>query len=321
MTKFIHTTGALFCAASFFPPQVAIAEQSKFQVEVLDTLILAEPRIDDLKLSELSGLAYDQQGGVLFAVSDKGRLFSFTLDLTGDRIAALTPLSGHRLVDPNGARMSDFGFDAEDMALDEDGTLVIVSEQGPRISRFSRQGVWIEDLIVPEALRDGAAQRSEKDGLESLALHHTLGLLSAPEEPLTSMERTTQTIYAATGESFAYDTTEIGTTSIKAMDALSDGRLMILERDIADDGTSLIPWLRLFNPDGCEEGRLCDTQVAKIDIPEISDADFEGLAQLTDDFFLTVSDDKIGNDHRSVFGLLRVTGIASLQFGNDSEAD
>ncbi|WP_289041245.1 esterase-like activity of phytase family protein [uncultured Aliiroseovarius sp.] len=312
MVKTTHITAALLCAASLLSPQIATAEQPGLMVEVLDTLTLAEPRIDDLKISELSGLAYDQDEDALFAISDKGRLFRFAIDLTGDRIAALTPLSGHRLLDPNGARMSDQGFNAEDIALDQDGTLAIVSEDGPRIARFSLQGEWIEDLTVPEALRDPAAQRSEKDGLESLALHPTFGLLTAPEEPLEDEKRTTQTIHAATGESFAYDTTGIGTTSIKAMGVISDGRLMILERDVAADSDRLIPWLRLLDPADCKDGGLCPTQVAKIEIPGISDADFEGLTQLTDDLFLIVSDDKIDGDHRSVFGLLRITGAATL---------
>lgn len=132
------------------------------------------------------------------------------------------------------------------------------------------------------------------------------------------MERTTQTIYAATGESFAYDTTQTGTTSIKAMSALPDDRLLVLERDVATDGVSLIPWVRMLDPAACDKDRLCDTLVAKVEIPEISDADFEGLAQLTDDLFLIVSDDKIGNDHRSVFGLLRITATQTDQPSGDT---
>lgn len=310
MTLLSQILGTLLFAASLFlPMKTAMAEQSSLQVDVLDTLVLDAPRVDGLKISELSGLAYDHMQDVLFAVSDKGRLFSFKLDLTGDNIAVLLPLAGHRLVDPNGARMIDQGFNAEDIALYEDGTLAIVSETGPQIARFSRQGVWIENVNVPAALRDPAAQRSKKDGLESLALHPTLGLLSAPEEPLEHRERRTQTIYAATGQSFSYDTAEIGTTSIKAMDALPDGRLIVLERDVAADGVSLVPWLRLLNPGDCTKGLLCKTQVAKVEIPKISDADFEGLARLTDELFLIVSDDKIDGEQRSVFGLLRVRAM------------
>ncbi|WP_415184401.1 esterase-like activity of phytase family protein [Phaeovulum sp.] len=296
----------ILCGAALFAPQLALAQTAPLQIEVLDTLVLGEPRVDGLKIAELSGLAYDQQNKLLYAVSDKGRIFSFSLDLTGDRIAGLTPLSGHQLRDSSGNEIRYSGFNAEGIALADDGTLSIVSEHGPRIARFSADGTWLADLAVPAAVSDPAAQRSEKDGLESLAHHPELGLMTAPEEPLAAQPRTTQTIHAASGEEFSYDTAEIGTTSIKSLEALPDGRLMILERDVAATDGSLIPWLRVLDPANCTAGQLCTTQVARIDLPNISDADFEGLAQLSDDLFLIVSDDKIGKDHRSVFALLRV---------------
>lgn len=306
MLKSSHFYSTLFCAAALFAPQSTIAQPPSLQVEVLDVTTMGEPRIDDLKIIELSGLAHDRESGLLYAVSDKSRLFSFDLDLTGDRIAALIPLSGHDLVDADGVRMRDADFNAEGMALAEDGTLAIISEDGPRIARFSRTGAWLEDLVVPLALRDPAAQRSKKDGPESLARHPRFDLLTAPEEPLEAEIRTTHTIYSSTGDNFAYDTAEIGTTSIKAMETLPDGRLLIIERDVSGSDDSLITWLRLIDPAACDPDALCATDVARIKIPGISDADFEGLAQLSDDLFMIVSDDKFGKDHRSVFGLLRV---------------
>lgn len=303
--------GVLNCALVLFAALPVHAEQSRLQVEVLDTLILGELRVDGLKIAELSGLAYDRQGLRLYAVSDKGRLFSFALDLSGDRIAALEPISGHNLTDTSGARIR--GFNAEGIAMAEDATLAIVSEKGPRIARFSMSGKWLEDLVVPAALIDPAAQRSEKDGLESLVRHPQLGLLTAPEEPLAAQPRTTHTIYSQTGKTLAYDTTEIGTTTIKALEALPDGGLMILERDVSAADGRLIPWLRILYPASCESGLLCATQVARIEVPGVSDADFEGLAYLSENRFLIVSDDKIGKDHRSVFVLLRVTTSLPLE--------
>lgn len=285
------------------------AASSPFQVEVLDTLDLGKLKIDDLKVLELSGLAYDQQNKRLHAVSDKGRLFSFTLDVSGNKIAKLEPVSGHTLVDAKGAAMRDQGFNAEDIALDKDGTFVIVSEAGPRISRFDASGKWQEDLTVPVALRDPAAQRSDKDGLESVALHPKLGLLTAPEEPLAGQTRTTHTLYADDGKTLAYDTAAIGSTSIKAMTVLPDGRLMLLERDRAPD-RSLITWLRTLDPADCKTDKLCPTQVAKVEVPGIKDADFEGIADLSNGLFMLVSDDKIDKERRSIFALLKVSPSA-----------
>lgn len=306
MNKLKRFTGVLGCAVALVGFSVAQAAPAPFQVEVLDTLQLGKAKTGDLKILELSGLAYDQASKHLHAVSDKGRLFSFKLDVSNNKIAKLEPVSGHTLVDAKGAAMRDQGFNAEDIALDTDGTFVIVSETGPRIARFNASGIWQEDLTVPAALRDPAAQRSEKDGLESVALHPELGLLTAPEEPLTGQTRTTHTLYAADGKMLAYDTTEIGSTSIKAMTVLQDGRLMLLERDRASD-RSLITWLRTLDPAQCKADALCPTEVAKVEVPAITDANFEGIADLSNGLFMIVSDDKIDQERRSIFALLKVS--------------
>lgn len=307
MTKSIRFTWWLGCAVALLASSALQAGQPSMHVEVLDTLIIEEPKIDDLKIVELSGLTYDKQSKQLFAVSDKGRLFHFSIDVTGDKIVSLQAEFGYKLVDEQQQSMrKKHGFNAEGIELGKDGTLAIVSEEGPRISRFSLAGEWLEDLETPVELLDTAAQRSEKDGLESLTWHPTLGWLTAPEKPLTAMKRSIHTIYATKGDNISYGTSDIGSTNIKAMTSLPDGRLMIVERDVAADG-SLVTWLRRLDPADCVAGELCATQVAPIVVPGINDADYEGIADLSDGLFLIVSDDKINKVHRSVFALLRVT--------------
>lgn len=307
MTKSIRFTWWLSCAATMLVAPLLQAAQPSMHVEVLDTLIFEEPRVDDLKIVELSGLTYDKQSKQLFAVSDKGRLFRFSIDVTGDKIVSLQPESGHKLVDDRDRSMrKQHDFNAEGIELGKNDTLAIVSEVGPRISRFSLAGVWLEDLETPVELIDPTAQRSERDGLESLARHPTLGWLTAPEKPLAALQRTTHTLYATNGDNISYDTSDIGSTNIKAMTALADGRLMIVEREVAADD-SLVIWLRTLDPARCIQGELCATQVAQVAVPGIDDADYEGIANLSDGLFLIVSDDKINKVYRSVFALLRVT--------------
>lgn len=307
MTKSIRFICWLGCAVALFVSSALQAAQPSMHVEVLDTLIFEEPRVDDLKIVELSGLTYDKKSKKLYAVSDKGRLFHFSIDVTDDKIVSLQPESGHKLIDDQQQSMrKKHDFNAEGIELGKDGTLAIVSEVGPRISRFSLAGEWLEDLEIPEELLDTAAQRSEKDGLESLTWHPALGWLTAPEKPLTAMKRSIHTIYATNGNNISYDSSDIGSTNIKAMTSLPDGRLMIVERDVAADG-SLVTWLRTLDPAVCIEGELCATQVVQVEVPTINDADYEGIADLSDGLFLIVSDDKINKVHRSVFALLKVT--------------
>ena len=298
---------ATTCAAAMFCPQLATADAPAFTVKVLDTLILGETKTAGLKINELSGLAYDAQSGRVYAVSDQGRLFIFALDLIDDRIAGLKPVSGFDLVDSDGRNMADQGFNAEGLALTGDGTLTILSEKGPRIAKFSAEGKWLKDVPAPSELRDPTKQRGKNNGLEALALHPDFGVLTAPEQPLASEPRTTHTIYSTSGRSFVYDTAEIGETNVKGLETLPDGSLMVLERAGSSKDGNLLPWLRLIDPAACTADQICATQAAKVEIPGIADANFEGLAQLSPQMFLIVSDDKIRKEHRSVFALVKVT--------------
>ena len=286
-------------------PIAASADPQAFTVEVLDTRIWSEPRINDLKIAELSGLAYDPDTSRLYAVSDRSRLFVLDLDVTGDRLTTLEPLEGHRLTGPDGVRMRDLGFNPEGITQVEGDRLTIVSEAGPRIARFSLTGEWIEDLDVPAAVQDPTQQRGKNDGLEAIGRHPTLGLVMAPEQPLATEPRKIHTIYSSDGRRLTFDSADIGSTNIKSLEVMSDGRLLILERDKTKDDR-LLTFLRVLDPATCPVQGSCATHLARIEVPGIFDADFEGLTHISEDLYLIVSDDKIGKDERSVFALLRV---------------
>ncbi|MBM3606403.1 MAG: hypothetical protein FJX25_17260 [Alphaproteobacteria bacterium] len=71
----------------------------------------------------------------------------------------------------------------------------------------------------------------------------------------------------------------------------------------------LRPDLRVIDPRTCRDGTCADSSTAPIEVPGITDADYEGLTQVGDDLFLLVSDDRIKKKQRSVFVLLRVSGL------------
>ncbi|AUM73918.1 esterase-like activity of phytase family protein [Paracoccus jeotgali] len=193
--------------------------------------------------------------------------------------------------------------------------LAIVSEHGPRIARFSIDGKWLDDMQVPAPLSDPAAQRSVKDGPEALAIHPDLGLLTMPEEPLAAEVRTTHTIYAANGDTLAFDTTDIGTTSIEGLEVFSDGCMAMIEHDVSATDGSLIPFLRVLDPANRGADPMCATELARIRMPGIMDADFDGITQISEDLILIVSHDKIDSGRCSVFGLLRITPASAGQHG------
>lgn len=281
--------------------------QPPLNVEVLGHRVLPQTELDGLKFAELSALAFDAESSALYGVSDKAILFRIGFAHDKGTITELTPQAGWRLLDEDGTAMKSAGFNPEGAHLRTDGGLLIVSENGPRAGLFDLQGKWLEAVELPQALRDPSLQRSEKDGLESLAEHPVHGLLSATEEPQAAEDREHHTIHAADGRSFSYDTADIGKTNIKSLSVDDAGRLLVLERHRVAGSEQLQPYLRLLDPAACTEGGDCATTKAGFSLPGFEDADFEGMTALGDDLYLIVSDDKIDGAQRSVFAVLRVT--------------
>lgn len=296
------------CCLSVMAAQADMPPLPELSVEVLDHRVLPQTEIDGLKFSELSALAYNPQSGALYGVSDKAILFRIGFAQVDGKITELAPQAGWRLQGADGAALKSGAFNPEGAHLRADGSgLLIVSENGPRAALFDLQGIWQEDVNLPAPLRDASLQRSEKDGLESLADHPVHGLLSATEEPQAADARTHHTIHAADGSRFAYDTDDIGKTNIKSLTTDPEGRLLVLERHRVDGGDVLQPYLRLIDPAACQPDGACPSVKASFSVPGLTDADFEGMTELGNGLYLIVSDDKINGEQRSVFALLRVS--------------
>lgn len=303
---------AIASAALLLPAFTGAAFANSLNVEVLDQLTLGESQVDGLDFAEISALAYDAEAAKLYGLSDTALLFDIDFAQDGDQITRLEPRTGMALTDAEGTPLKPRDFNPEGAYLDPDGKgIVVVSENGPQAALFDAAGKWLNEVTLPEGLRDDSLQRSRKDGLEALALHPTHGILSAPEEPHEAAARELHTIHAADGALFSYETDEAtGRTNIKSMLVDEAGRLLILERHNDKEADVLQPYLRLIDPQACpvtDGSEACPTALAKITVPQITDADFEGLTQVGPDLYLMVSDDKIDGEQRLVWALLRVT--------------
>ncbi len=275
-------------------------------VRAMDHLVVTSQTHPDLPLREVSALTWDEQDGTLLAVSDRNDLYHLSLGPDHDRIE-LTLTAQVRLSDETGQRLRGRHFSAEGAAMAEPGSgrIAILSEMPPRLSLFDRQGRHLRDLPLSNEVRDVARLRSEGNGLESLALHPTLGYLVAPEKPLADQPRLTHVIYGTDGPALAFHSGEAGSTRIKAMETLPDGRLLILERDRMDDMT-IRPFLRVIDPAACPVADPCSMQAVPLDLPPPFDADFEGLAWLGANRVLLASDDRIDGEFRTVFALIEL---------------
>ena len=116
---------------------------------------LSEQRYEGVKVGGLSGLAYDPERDVYYALPD-GHLKNVPA-----RFYTLSaPLEQGRLVDPvisdatifrdlQGKPFTGANFDGEAIVHTSERELWIVSETEPSIRRFSREGRFLEELPLP----------------------------------------------------------------------------------------------------------------------------------------------------------------------------
>ncbi|HCK4905261.1 TPA: esterase-like activity of phytase family protein [Pseudomonas aeruginosa] len=273
--------------ASVPAPSAARSDPARFT-------FAATARVGDIHLTELSGLAWDEDEKRLYAVSDTGHLFHFRLRLDGDAIAAIEPISAVALADPQGIGAKAGEFNAEGLTLRNatngvpgDSELVVALEGKPsRLARFGTDGRLLGELEVPSPAADLSLYRKKGRGLEALAIHPDYGLLTAPEAPLLGQPETLHTVYAK-GRHWSFARQSPG-SRLKALDVQADGELLVLERNKAGSKNALSASLRRVDLAACGLDDLC--QADTLAVLPVGPDNFEGMTLLDSRHFLLVSD-------------------------------
>lgn len=151
-----HFTAALLGASAL----VLAPRHGRFvELAVLDSRPAPATAPDGQSINELSGLAWDADEKLLYAVSDDGVLHHFRLEIADGRIANLEPVQSV----PLRAGMAPQVVNAEGLAVSNgnngkqgDTQLLVAFEDGPAIHRFKPDGTVLGALQLPEALADAA---------------------------------------------------------------------------------------------------------------------------------------------------------------------
>lgn len=272
----------LLLAVCLLLPGAAAAQT----MTVYDEVEIARTPVGGVRPTELSALAWDADEQLLYAVSDKGRVFHFRLVLDGTRIRELTPLHGAPLTAADGTRAR---FNAEGLTLIDadngqrgDTQLLVTIENGQRLMRFTPQGRALGELALPAPLADAGNYRGSHNGLEAVAVHPRHGLLVAPQRALRGSPSHRHAVYAARGQTWAFERAPGG--EVKAIEALADGGLLVLERP-RDGGARL----RRVDLGACGGGTPCAV-TDLLDLGALAAGEnYEGLARLSARLFLIVS--------------------------------
>lgn len=296
---FFVITGSLLPAANSVAKTPRLMENSRFTI--------APAKVNESHISELSGLAWDEDERLLYAVSDKGKIFHFRLKLEGNAIMAIEPVYAASLAS-NGEKASHHRFDAEGLAVlnanngkSSDTELVVVVEgAAPRIIRFNPAGTMLGEIPAPPPLDEPGNYRGSNKALEAVTYNAKYGLITAPELSLANRPKDLHTIYAK-DRHWSFAAHPVKDSRLKALEMLPDGNLLVLERSFTGSTKALVVSLRYVNLAGCPVDGVCAAE----DLAVFSEGldNFEGLTHIGNHRFLIVSDHGKKDPQRTTFML------------------
>ena len=291
----LPTANALFSHSAATRLSSRIDDGETFQdIRLLGAVRIRAVQIQGHTLGSLSGLAWDEDEQVLYAVSDKGLLFHLKPGFDNGLLSSARVLAAYPLTDNKKQPLTYPWADAEGLAVRKarngkkgDSELLVSYEVRPRVRVYRSDGTRLGGELLPDRLENIRNYYGRNSALEALALHPKHGILTAPQRPLRG-DRAIR-IYAQSGRSWTYTMTDRPGNSLVAMEVLPDGSLLLLERAFVAITKPLVINLRWA------ELRGKSTTVRTV--ATLSSAagwrldNFEGLAHHRAQRFFMVSDD------------------------------
>jgi len=301
---------ALSTLSACSSPAVTAGDAKPLSINVLSHFTVPREDFAGVTLSELSGLAWDEDEQLLYAVSDRGRLFHFQLRIEGDELLAVTPVFAAGLVDakdkPVRARDSE-GLEVlnANNGKKGDSQLVVSFEHGPRLLRMSPQGKQIGEERIHKTLQDRKRYREPNAMLESVVQHPRYGLITAPERPLKGQPDNLHTVFSAK-QQWSFMAYPAANSSITGLEVLPDGALLVLERAWSGILNPMVISLRRVDLAACSKSGACQAQDLAVYSSIFSVDNMEGLTHIRGNLYLMVSDDGQRDLLRTLLTLFRV---------------
>ena len=194
---------------------------------------LASKSGDGTKIGSLSALAWDQDEGVLYALSDNAHLYQFEPVFEDGKLVAVNFLDRVRLRETDGDKLKGNERDSEGMHVVNgrngskgDSELLIAFEKKPRIGRFSVEGRQVGEVELPSALTDIKNYSGANHALEAVTRHPEYGVMTLPQRPQDDGHY----LYAAEGRKWPYAMTPLRGNEVVSLETMPGGDLLVMER-------------------------------------------------------------------------------------------
>jgi len=279
-------------------------------IKILDSKIVHISRIDGEKFYGISGIAYDENRDILYAINDRGRLFSFRVVVKDDEIMDLKSIGGYRLKDEHGRKFLKPWSDSEGLTLIDNGdkkSLLVSFERYPRIMKFDVYGNGQNTkFVLPKRLRNIKNFQGRNGALEALTYHPKYGYLTAGEFPLKGQIYPYHGIFNANGEVCRFKK-EYFDNAVTEFEMMDDGNILVLQRNIDIKKFSIKIILKKVFLDDIENGICKSKDLAVMKSEDGWDLDnFEGLTHYKDNIYFMISDDNGNFFQKTILTMFKI---------------
>jgi hypothetical protein len=205
------------------------------KIRFLGMLSIPGNTVDGLRVSQLSDVAWDENAGILYAISDKGILFHLhpilrdgvLVDVKLSRAVPLRDLKTGKPLEGRHADAEGLDILPNPSGRAGDTELIISFERYPRIMRYRTDGHAVGELTLPPVLAKIESYDSPNHMLEATCRHPQFGVLTIPEYPLVGETPGFNRLFTMSGESWRYPI-EDG-NRVVGLSCLDSGDVLVLE--------------------------------------------------------------------------------------------
>ena len=298
-------------------PPADVSGDNHMQAQLLGAIEIPAGVIAGIPLYGLSALAFDRDQNLLYALSDGGALFHFRPQFSAGKLTSVEPIAAYRLSDRNAKPLyADFadaeGMDARysDNGESGDTVLTLSFEREHRVNDYLPNGRWLKEYPLPSVLQQKHRYVTANRSLEAITWLHSATdvFVVAPELPLRTHGERRLRIFASSGRVWVYPLSQHPHTAVVAMESLSDGSLLVLERGYSKLFLVLTAALRRTSPLG-DDRMLSASTVVEFSTQNGWRIDnMEGLARHYRDHWFVISDDNNRRFQKTLLLYLRLPG-------------
>lgn len=265
----------------------------------------------DQQIAGLSGLAWDEDEQLLYAISDFGKLLHLKPVFQNNILHSVELMQITPLLDQNGSALNTINTkDSEGLVVKQannsvkgDTELIISFEREPRVWRYNTQGEYLGSINIPDDLKDINNYKAANSALESLAFNSKDELTLIPEHQLKNNTDNNISVFHKNTKFSEIPLSNSEISGITAIEYLDDNNLLILERSYR---MRVFPRLEIRLKKWNLQEKSLTTLFAFKNDGEFAVDNFEGLTRYQGNKFFIISDDNANSYQQTILLLFEI---------------